>query len=417
MNDYSQPPSTPEPNKGNEEKRAQPATPSRNDPKWSIRSLKIQVIAFIILVASCFVFREEAIFVVIFIFVPFYVFCSVLGFVFAGKSFARKERLSWLALLLNAPAVLLLVFGLIRGLTGGAPLYFAVVHNHKDMVKFLLACGADANAKGFLGQTPLDAVRQKDIAELLLAHGADVNAKNGMGDPPLVMQAIGDGYGRGDRKDIVEMLLAHGADVNGKNDQGETPLYWAEYDAHTDLVELLLTNKSDVNARDRDGQTPLFWPASSGYVELLLAHGADVNATNYDGDTPFLNAVRNEREDVAKLLLAHGADVNGINTKDREGRTPLYKAAIERHKDMVEFLLANKADVNATNNDGKTPLQAAAFGYSDSDWGDPEIVELLLANKADVNAKDRNGSTPLQIAQKHNRWDLVKLLRQYGGHE
>jgi ankyrin repeat protein len=84
---------------------------------------------------------------------------------------------------------------------------------------------------------------------------------------------------------------------------------------------------------------------------------------------------------------------------------------------MVELLLANKADVNATNNNGATPLQAAAFGYTDTDWGDTDIVELLLANKADVNAKDRNGWTPLQVAQKRNRWDLVKLLRQHGGHE
>ncbi len=276
MNDYSQPPPTPEPNKGNEEKRAQPATPSRNDPKWSIRSLKIQVIAFIILVGSCFVFREEAIFVVIFIVLPFYVFCSVLGFVFAGKSFVRKERLSWLALLLNAPAVLLLIVGLIRGLTGGAPLYFAVVHNHKDMVKFLLACGADANAKGFLGQTPLDAVSQKDIAELLLAHGADVNAKNDMGEPPLVEQAIGEGYGHGDRKDVEEVLLAHGADVNARDNQGKTPLFWAAFDDHKDDVELLLAHGADVNATNREGQTPLFViqkVVQKDMAELLRQHG------------------------------------------------------------------------------------------------------------------------------------------------
>lgn len=276
MNDYSQPPPTPEPNKGNGEKRAQPATPSRNNPKWSIVSLVIQVIAFIILVASCFVFREEAIFVVIFLVLPFYVFCSVLGVVFAGKSYARKERLSWLALLLNAPAVLLLIVGLIRGLTGGAPLYFAVAGNHKDMVKFLLACGADANAKFFLGQPLLDSVRQKDIAELLLAHGADVNAKDDMGMTPLVSAAIGEGYGRGDRKDIVEVLLAHGADVNGRDNQGKTPLFWAAFDDHKDVAELLLANGADVNARDRDGQTPLFIiqkVVQKDMAELLRQHG------------------------------------------------------------------------------------------------------------------------------------------------
>jgi hypothetical protein len=118
MNDYSQPPPTPEPNKGSEEKRAQPATPSRTDPKWRIKSLKLQAIAFIILVASCFVFREEAIFVVIFLVLPFYLFCSVLGVVFAIISFAQKERfksLSWLALLLNAMPFLLLIVGYFCG--------------------------------------------------------------------------------------------------------------------------------------------------------------------------------------------------------------------------------------------------------------------------------------------------------------
>jgi ankyrin repeat protein len=151
----------------------------------------------------------------------------------------------------------------------GTPLYWAVANNHKDVVELLLASNADVNAKALLGQTPLDAVGQKDIAELLLAHGAkdenggmplylavannhkdvvellltsnaDVNAKGFLGQMPL--DAVG-------QKDIAELLLAHGAEVNAKDNQGKTPLFWAAFDGHKNVVEVLLANKADVNVR------------------------------------------------------------------------------------------------------------------------------------------------------------------------
>src|SRR5665213_2464146 len=87
MNDYSQPPPIPEPNKGNEEKRAQSATPSCNRPICSITSLVIQVVAFIILVTVIILNvdagtkPEEA--DEIFNVIVFYLPCSVLGVVFA----------------------------------------------------------------------------------------------------------------------------------------------------------------------------------------------------------------------------------------------------------------------------------------------------------------------------------------------
>jgi ankyrin repeat protein len=74
-------------------------------------------------------------------------------------------------------------------------------------VEFLLAHGADVNAKNYKGQTPLFNARSLDIAELLLVHGADVNSTNNDGETPL--QAALDQGGKG-QKDVEELLRQHG---------------------------------------------------------------------------------------------------------------------------------------------------------------------------------------------------------------
>ena len=69
---------------------------------------------------------------------------------------------------------------------GSTPLHWAGESGHKDLVKLLLANGAEVNAKGFGGATPLgyrvyEGYKNKDIVELLLAFKAEVNT----GSKPL----------------------------------------------------------------------------------------------------------------------------------------------------------------------------------------------------------------------------------------
>src|SRR5660398_280619 len=58
------------------------------------------------------------------------------------------------------------------------PLFYAVMNDHRDLVRALLTKGADVNAKDAEGATPLFyAVREglQEIANLLMAKGADLN--------------------------------------------------------------------------------------------------------------------------------------------------------------------------------------------------------------------------------------------------
>ena len=71
------------------------------------------------------------------------------------------------------------------GWMGGTPLHYAVGEGRNEIAKLLIAKGADVNAKGKFGSTPLHFATSKEIAELLIAEGANVNAKDERGKTPL----------------------------------------------------------------------------------------------------------------------------------------------------------------------------------------------------------------------------------------
>ena len=69
----------------------------------------------------------------------------------------------------------------------------------------------------------------KDIVKLLIANGA--NARD---DPMLIHNVVPSGH-----KDVVELLFLEGADVNAKTIQGQTPLQLAQDKRHDEITELL----------------------------------------------------------------------------------------------------------------------------------------------------------------------------------
>ena len=83
-------------------------------------------------------------------------------------------------------------------------------------VVLLVGCGSGRNIHDAAFWGNIEAVKQH------LAEGADVNAKGEKGETPLHGAAFTG------RMEVVELLIENGADVNAKNDEGGTPLDWAE---------------------------------------------------------------------------------------------------------------------------------------------------------------------------------------------
>jgi ankyrin repeat protein len=95
-----------------------------------------------------------------------------------------------------------------RASSGATPLYFAVLRDQPDDVKFLIDKGADVNLADAYGGTILDAALQMQygsMIQILVDHGADVNAKDQSDQRPLTYALKMD-----DHK-WAELLKKHGA--------------------------------------------------------------------------------------------------------------------------------------------------------------------------------------------------------------
>ncbi len=202
---------------------------------------------------------------------------------------------------------------------GGTALHSASDAGHVQVVRSLLKCGVDVDARGFWNQSPLQFASLQgylDVVQCLLDHGADANFQDDNRRTPLIHAAAGG------RPEIVRVLLEHNADVNSQDKDGLTPLHGVfffgvlYYDNskvdYPQIVRLLLEHGANPDARDNKHRTPLHLVSSSDLVSSL-------------------------RLEVARILLAHGADVDA---EDEEGMTPLQVALATKGQDEIVQLLS-----------------------------------------------------------------------------
>ena len=191
----------------------------------------------------------------------------------------------------------------------GTALHAASREHHLKAVQSLLRHGADVNAPGAWGRTPLlfASVHGRLEAVLcLLEYGADVNAKDKDDDWTSLHLAAAMGH-----FGIARTLLKKNADTASRGNAGHTPLHLASSNRRVDIVGLLLGHGANPQARDKEQQTSLHLASASGNVDiahLLLENGVDVDAKNNRGSSAYQIALDKRHDEVAQLLLAHGAE-------------------------------------------------------------------------------------------------------------
>jgi len=201
---------------------------------------------------------------------------------------------------------------LISSAASGGPIHDAARIGNVETAAALLAEDPTLlNAPDDEGMTPLHLAalgRNAELVKALLARGAEIDARDATERTPLHYAAMG-----GDA-DTVRLLLNAGANVNVRDVRGETPLHIAGRRMRAAAAELLLDAGADVNTRNSAGETPLMLAVDQGE------------------DAPELDAAI---RDVAAVLIARGADVN-LPASDR--RTPLGRAQLRQHDLTAELL-------------------------------------------------------------------------------
>jgi ankyrin repeat protein len=281
----------------------------------------------------------------------------------------------------------------------------AAMHGRLANVRWLLEKGVPAGVTNFIG-TPLlsasggrgmiarmsqqkqpglqslgdEAAPEKDYAQivsLLLANGAEVNAVGSEGRTPLLLATTFGSF------PIAETLLQHKADIQARSASGKTPLHQAATFGDDRLVELLLAHGAALEAKDNDGFTPLRDAASVGNsvtIKSLLAHGGDVSVRDRYSATPLHWAAMTTNLATVTLLLDAGAQINAL---DMGSRTPLHQAADTGREDVVQLLLVRKADATARDANSDTPADLARKkGFS-------HIVLILSGQSAQPSKPSR----------------------------
>ncbi|MCP5114698.1 MAG: hypothetical protein GY953_28040 [bacterium] len=197
---------------------------------------------------------------------------------------------------------------------------------------------------------------------------------------------------------IRELLEADPAVGSYRNESGQSAVLLAKYHRQQEAVALLLDLGVELN---------IYEAAAVGDGErvgqLIEEDRLRLNSFSQDGFSPLMLAAFFGNTDVAADLIAGGADVNATSKNPMRLRA-IHLAAAGRNLEIVRRLVKAGADVNATQQQGFTPMHAAANN------GDEEMVRFLLAHKADRNARSEGQQTALDIAMTEGHAGVAKLL-------
>jgi ankyrin repeat protein len=263
------------------------------------------------------------------------------------------------------------------GVSGAQEIFVAIKGG--DLAKVKAVVGADPQALEAMNnykQTPLVAALQSkktEIAEYLIACGADVNARDSANATPL-SYAITGGFDA-----IARMLIDRNADIDTPAMWNMKPLAFALEFGRKDIANMLLDKGPAIPLEPGQESYQLFFSAcSNGFprlVDRMLEKGFTISDNQYSRGLPQLAAAGGSAAIVEKLIQL------GFNMdrKNELGWTPLHAAAEKGHRQVVAILLSRGADVNARTLSGKSAYNIAVS------LGKTEAADLLKEKGADLS--------------------------------
>lgn len=298
----------------------------------------------------------------------------------------------------------------------GAPLVFAALQGHVDLVKDLLDRKANVNVFNHHGDTPLAVAAWKghpEVVMLLVQRGADVSAVTKASKTTAMRLALQSKHW------AVAKFLGSVAGVS-QPDRDSALLTAAMHGRHG-LAKSLLQSGANVDAVSTLGLSPLALAASGGHanvVRLLLQSGASMVPALMRPGLPRVQEARHPlviaaaagHLPVVRALARAFKNIVSCVVDLDTGLKPLVQAAAHRHHKVVSFLIGAGANVNAEDAAGSNALSVALRAPDNI-----LTIKALLAARADVNrAARKEACPPLLIAAQEGAWEAVGLLLEAG---
>ena len=284
----------------------------------------------------------------------------------------------------------------------GTPLRNAAAGGHIEIVRLLLARGADSNLpeEGIAphGHALHSAVVRGhiDIVKLLLAHGAHPNVEIESSADTLSAALATAGYSYvKPNAEMVELLCAHGA-ARG--------VHLLAYSGDV-LTGAAVFAANPALANDPEALANAAGEGREAFVRLMLRYQPELpSRVNFPSWS-----VGAKTRALNELLFQHGMNANAT---DWLGATALHHLAGGGNVEKAAWFLDRGADLHARDEDiCSTPLAWAAK------FGRKEMVEFLLDRGAQPNLPDDPPwATPLAWATRRGHCEIVALLKRHGAH-
>lgn len=210
------------------------------------------------------------------------------------------------------------------------------------------------------------ALNQLEVMDWLLARGANPNARGERAVTPLLRAMESS-------KEAAQRLLAAGADPKLTDEDHRTPLHKASLLRKPDLVQLLLDYPEPINQGDWHDSTPLILAFALAYsprdkdqgletARLLLAAGADPHHFNYTGLNPLIVASQCDMVEGIELLLSYGAAIEAVNLSSE---TALHHAAAHNSIRSLIKLIELGGPLDVVDMQGRTFQERVNVRYAD----------------------------------------------------
>lgn len=266
------------------------------------------------------------------------------------------------------------------------------------------------------------------MTKALLEYGADVDATGFKGKSPLHLSAVS--------KNLVQLLLKHQPNLSLQDDEGNSILHylirllnwWDDLEIQT-AIKSVLSAGVNINIQNIAGESPLHRliaeaiPASPGYMKIILEFlncKPDLTSPMRNGQTLFsvflenTNILQKDTQwrpaewikagfQCLEQFLVAGANLNLIFHSQPLLHYCLKSGEFHEGNPSESFLVhlvEEAADLDISGSDGNYPLHmvlAKQYNRYTSYFPIWKVTSALIARHVDVNRPSRAGTSPLEL--------------------